>query len=149
MQDRTTPNVVTSAPTTVLVADPEELVREALGAFCVNRGGYRLAALAGDGEEALEAVRLHTPSLAIANLDLPRLHTLELVSRCFTEGLATRFVILANRFDRKTVLESLRAGAKGFILRSGSAVSFFDALEQVRMGGVYLAPQVGASRLFV
>jgi hypothetical protein len=47
------------------------------------------------------------------------------------------------------VLESLRSGAKGFVLRSGSAQSFFEALDQVRTGGVYLAPQVGANRLFV
>jgi DNA-binding NarL/FixJ family response regulator len=136
-------------PAGILIAEPEELLREALAAFCVAQGGFRLVALASDGEEALEATRTHLPDLAIANLDLPRLHTLELISKCFTAGLPTRFVILANRFDRKTVLESLRAGAKGFVLRSGSAQSFFEALDQVRTGGVYLAPQVGANRLFV
>ena len=47
------------------------------------------------------------------------------------------------------MLESLRSGAKGFVLRSGSAQTFFEALDQVRTGGVYLAPQVGANRLFV
>ena len=124
-------------------------MREALGAFCVAQGGYRVSALAADGDEALERVRLHRPELAIASLDLPRLHTLELISQCFSAGLATRFVVLADRYDRKTVLESLRAGAKGFLLRSGTARNFFEALEQVRLGGVYLAPQVGANRLFV
>jgi len=124
-------------------------LREALAAFCIAQGGFQLAALASDGEEALEATRTHLPDLAIANLDPPRLHTLELISKCLTAGLPTRFVILANRFDRKTVLESLRSGAKGFVLRSGSAQTFFEALDQVRTGGVYLAPQVGANRLFV
>jgi DNA-binding NarL/FixJ family response regulator len=138
-----------SSPASVLIADPEELMREALAAFCVTQGHYRLAALACDGEEALEAARIYSPDLAIVNLDLGRLHTLELISKCFTAGWPTRFVILANRFDRKTVLESLRAGAKGFVLRSGPARNFFEALEQVQTGSIYLAPQVGASRLFL
>lgn len=133
----------------VLIAEPEELVREALAAFCQTRGNYQVAAVACDGEEALNATRSHLPDLAVVNLDLSGLHTLEVISRCFNDGLATRFVILASRYDRKTVLESLRAGAKGFVLRSSSAQSFLDALDQVHLGGVYLAPQVGAARLFL
>jgi DNA-binding NarL/FixJ family response regulator len=136
-------------PASILIAEPEELVREALAAFCTASGNYRLAALAADGEEALEAARTHAPVLAVVNLDLARLHTLELISKCCAAGLRTRFVILANRYDRKTVLESLRAGAKGFVLRSGSGREFFEALEQVQTGGVYLSPQVGASKLFL
>lgn len=133
----------------ILIAEPEELLREALAAFCTAQGKYRLAALAADGEEALDAARSQMPDLAVANLDLPRLHALELIAKCYAAGLPTRFVILANRFDRKTVLESLRAGAKGFVLRSGSARHFFEALEQVQTGGVYLAPQVGPDKLFL
>ena len=155
MQDRSfrgnaiAPPLPLGPTATILIAEPEELLREALGAFCAAQGRYRITALAADGEEALEAVRLEAPDLAVVNLDLPRLHTLELISKCSAAGVPTRYVILANRYDRKTVLESLRAGAKGFLLRSGSAGNFFDALDQIRMGGIYLAPQVGANRLFV
>ncbi len=135
--------------TSIMIAEPEELLREALGALCEVRGKYRTAALVSDGESALEAAGAFQPGLALLNLDLGGLHALEVVSRCFTAGLPTRFVILANRYDRKTVLESLRAGVKGFVMRSGSADVLFDALDQVRLGGVYLAPQVGAGRLFL
>jgi DNA-binding NarL/FixJ family response regulator len=151
MQDRSFGE--SSGVTTVLIAEPEELTREALASLCLSspQGRYHPVALAADGEEAIEAARgcSPPPALAVVNLDLPRLHTLELIARCHTAGLPTRFVILANRFDRKTVLESLRAGAKGFLLRTSSARNFFDALDQVCLGGVYLAPQVGANRLFV
>lgn len=135
--------------TSILIAEPEELLREALGALCEVRGKYRTVALVSDGESAMEAARTHQPGLALVSLDLSGLHALEVVSRCFNAGLPTRFVVLANRYDRKTVLESLRAGVKGFVMRSGSADVLFEALEQVRQGGVYLAPQVGAGRLFL
>ena len=135
--------------TSIMIAEPEELLREALGALCELRAKYRTASLVSDGESALEAARTQQPDLALVNLDLGGLHALEVVSRCFAAGLPTRFVILANRYDRKTVLESLRAGVKGFVMRSGSADVLFDALDQVRQGGVYLAPQVGAGRLFL
>ncbi len=138
-----------AAVAAILIAEPEELTRESLAAFCAASGRYKPVALASDGEEALALARLHRPELAVVNLDLPRLHAHELIAQCLDAALPTRFVILANRFDRKTVLESLRAGAKGFALRSGSARNFFDALDQARMGGVYLAPQVGANWLFV
>jgi DNA-binding NarL/FixJ family response regulator len=143
------PPGIATAAATVLIAEPEELTRESLAAFCAASGRYQPVALVADGEEALTSTRLHRPELAIVNLDLPRLHAHELIAQCLDASLPTRFVVLANRFDRKTVLESLRAGAKGFVLRSGSARNFFDALDQARLGGVYLAPQVGANWLFV
>src|SRR6188474_1551217 len=42
-------------PASILIAEPEELLREALAAFCIAQGGFQLAALSSDGEEALEA----------------------------------------------------------------------------------------------
>lgn len=133
----------------VVVAEPEELTREALGALLRAQQRFQPVGLAADGEEALAMIRRLTPDIAIVSLDLARLHTLEMIGQTLDRSLSTRFVILASRYDRKTVLECLRAGAQGFALRSGSAAAFVDALDQVMKGGVYLAPEVSANRLFL
>ena len=136
-------------PARLIIAEPEELTREALGALVRSQERFLPVGLAADGEEALDQVTRLTPDVAVVSLDLARLHTLEMIGQALNRGLTTRFLILAGRYDRKTVLECLRAGAQGFALRSGSAAAFLEALDQVLNGGVYLAPQVSANRLFL
>ncbi|MCC6538905.1 MAG: response regulator transcription factor [Bryobacterales bacterium] len=140
--------VPAAAPASVLVAEPEPLIAEALAALCTAGGRFHPVAVVTSGEQAMAAVLRSAPEVAIASLDLPGLHTLELIGRALSAGIRTRFVVLSARTDRKTVLECLRAGAKGFVLRSCTAADFFYALEQVRNGGVYLAPQVHVGQIF-
>jgi DNA-binding NarL/FixJ family response regulator len=136
-------------PATILIAEPDELMRDALAALCQVRGNYRLAGLASTGPEAMEATMALKPDLALISPDLGGLYALELTSKCVAAGLPTRFVILASRYDRRAVLEALRAGAKGFVLRAGSTNDLFEALDQVRAGGVYLAPQARGAKILL
>jgi DNA-binding NarL/FixJ family response regulator len=75
-------------------------------------------------------------------------HTLELLRRAREANCDTRMVLMSSRSDRKTVIESLRCGAQGFVLKSGSAQQLFDSLRQVREGGVYISPSVEVEKIF-
>jgi len=111
------PPLASAAPATVLVAEPELLLAEALAALCVRNGRFQPLSVVTSGDQALTAVIRSTPDVAVASLDLPGLHTLELIGRVLSSGVRTRFVVLSGRTDRKTVLECLRAGAQGLVLR--------------------------------
>jgi len=132
----------------LLIAEPLPLLREALSALCVHRGFFQVVAQCGDGSMALRQILELRPDVALLDLDLPETHTLELLRRVRESGCETRMVLMSTRSDRKTVIESLRCGAQGFVLKSGSAQQLFDSLRQVRDGGVYISPAVEVEKIF-
>lgn len=132
----------------LLIAEPLPLLREALAALCAYKGGFQIVAQCQDGLTALRMIEEMQPDVALLDLDLPEIHTLELLRRVKDAGAETRMVLMSSRSDRKTVIESLRCGAQGFVLKSGSAQQLFDSLRQVREGGVYISPAVEVEKIF-
>jgi DNA-binding NarL/FixJ family response regulator len=132
----------------LLIAEPLPLMREALVALCAHRGNFQVVAQCADGAAALRQILELRPDVALLDLDLPELHTLELLRRIRESVSETRMVLMSSRSDRKTVIESLRCGAQGFVLKSGSAQQLFDSLRQVRDGGVYISPSVEVEKIF-
>jgi DNA-binding NarL/FixJ family response regulator len=132
----------------ILIAEPLPLMREALAALCAHRGNFDVVAVCADGAAALRMILELKPDVALLDLDLPEIHTLELLRRVRESICDTRMVLMSSRSDRKTVIESLRCGAQGFVLKSGSAQQLFDSLRQVREGGVYISPSVEIEKIF-
>lgn len=60
----------------------------------------------------------------------------------------TKCILLSHASDRKSVLEALRSGAQGYLLKSDTRQHFFDCLEHVLDGGVYVSPSVNLRNLF-
>ena len=137
-----------SKPVTVLLAEPEDLVREALAALCEKTARHQVIGQCADGLAALRFIETTNPQIVVTSLDLTGLHTLDLISKVRDCGGAVRFVVVTTRRDRKTVLETLRAGASAYLLRSGPARELFEALDQVVVGGIYLSALVEAEKVF-
>lgn len=137
-----------NSPIRILIADPLPLFREALAALCSPGGGFQTIALCPDGDTAWRQIEALTPEVALLDLDLGGTHTLELLRRIRESEVRTRVVLMSIRSDRKTVIEALRCGAHGFVLKSGTSQQLFDALRQVRDGGVYISPAVEVEKIF-
>jgi len=133
---------------TIIVAEEMSLVREGIVSLLARREGIDVVAQAGDGEQAWNQIRRLKPETALLDLSLERMHAFEVIRQVRSEGIPTRTVILSARRDRKTVLEALRAGAQGFLLKAGSTQNLYDCLEQVRAGGVYVSPEVNLQEIF-
>ncbi|MBN8733471.1 MAG: response regulator transcription factor [Acidobacteria bacterium] len=133
---------------TVLLADEASLLREGLAALCERTGAYDVIAQCQDGEEALRLLDKLRPDIAVLDLNLAGLYAIELVSKCRQRDIPTRLVLLAHRQDRKTVVEGLRCGANAFVLKSGPAAHFLEALDQVMKGGIYISPHVQLEQVF-
>lgn len=132
----------------ILIADPLPLLREALASLCVHRGEFDVVAQCADGGAALRLILELKPDVALLDLDLSEIHTLEILRRVREAGRGTRVVLMSSRSDRKTVIESLRCGAHGFVLKTSSAQQLFDSLRQARDGGVYISPSVEVEKIF-
>jgi DNA-binding NarL/FixJ family response regulator len=132
----------------VLVADELALVREGVAALCERSPQIQVVEQCGDGEAALKYIEASQPDVAILDLNLPRLYSLELVSKVRRAGHPTKLIILSVRRDRKTVIEVLRAGAHGFLLKAGPSRHLLDAVLQVVDGGVYVSPMLELDKVF-
>jgi DNA-binding NarL/FixJ family response regulator len=132
-----------------VIADEQSLFREALAALCERTGKYDVVGHCPDGEAAHAMIFSLRPQLAIVDIHLPRLFTFELISKIRQSSVPTRVVVLSTRADRKTVIEGLRCGASGFVMKSGPARNLLDALHQCLQGGIYLSPEIHLETIFI
>ena len=134
--------------TDVLIADELTLVREGLASLCNSIPGYRVVSQVGSAGAALAEIQRLQPALALLDLGLSDLAATEVIRRVRELNLRTRCAVFSVRKDRKTVLEVLRTGACGFLLKTSSADQMADALAQFAQGGIYVSPQIEVMSLF-
>ena len=88
------------------------------------------------------------PAIALLDLGLSDLAATEVIRRVREQDLPTRCAVFSIRKDRKTVLEVLRAGACGYLLKTSSSGQMAEALNQFTQGGIYVSPQIEVMSLF-
>ncbi len=135
-------------PVDILLADELTLVREGLASLCNSIPGYRVVSQVGSAGAALAEIQRLQPALALLDLGLSDLAATEVIRRVRDQGLRTRCAVFSVRKDRKTVLEVLRTGACGFLLKMSSADQMAEALTQFTQGGIYVSPQIEVMSLF-
>jgi DNA-binding NarL/FixJ family response regulator len=147
----------------ILLAEELTLVREGLAALCVATPGasfapnfapslaprYKVVGQCSEGAAALRLIESDAPDIAVLDLNLPDLFTLEVVRRVRQLGVATKIVVLSTRRDRKTVVEALRCGVNAFLLKSGPAHQLLEAFEQILEGGIYISPELELNKIFI
>jgi DNA-binding NarL/FixJ family response regulator len=136
----------------VFLADELTLVREGLAALCVSGNGFgprfKVVGQSSQGAAALRFIEAEVPDIAVLDLNLPDLFTLEIVRRIREAKLPTKLIVLSTRRDRKTIVEALRSGVNGFLLKSGPANQLLDAFQQVLEGGIYVSPDIELNKIF-
>jgi len=132
----------------VLLADDLTLVREGLAALCAVHAQFKVVGQCSDGASALRMIESQRPDLAVLDLNLPDLFTMEIVRRVRDASLPTKIVVLSVRKDRKTVVEALRCGVSGFLLKSAPSSELLEAMDQVLEGSIYVSPQLELNKIF-
>jgi DNA-binding NarL/FixJ family response regulator len=127
---------------TILLADEDALRRDGLAAVLQGTSQFEVVAQCPDGETAIDQIRQLRPDVAVIDLNLPRVHGIELVRRVRGEALGTKIVILSGTADDEIVREVVRAGGDGYLLKNGPARHLIDAISYVRDGGQYFSPQL-------
>jgi DNA-binding NarL/FixJ family response regulator/tetratricopeptide (TPR) repeat protein len=127
---------------TILLADEDALRRDGLSAVLSGNENFQVISRVPDGESALDQIRGAQPDIAIVDLNLPKLHGIELIRRVRSEALPTKIVILAGTTDDEIIREVVRAGGDGYLLKNGPARHLIDAIGYVRDGGQYFSPQL-------
>lgn len=125
----------------VVVADDQELVRSGFAMILDVQPDIEVVAEAGDGGEAVEAVRRHAPDVALLDIRMPRVDGIE-ACRAISAAGDCRTVMLTTFDSDEYVYEALHAGASGFLLKDVRRDDLVHAVRVVARGDSLLAPSV-------
>jgi len=129
-------------PIRILLADDHTLVRAGICSLIKNMEGTEVIAEAGDGREALRLVRTHRPDVVLMDVAMPGLNGLEATARIAKKFPHVRVIILSMHINEEYVLQALRAGAAGYLVKGADAAELEIAIRAVARGETYLSPTV-------
>lgn len=128
----------------VLMADDQALIRSGLRAIIESEPGMQVVGEAGDGADAVEAVRRLRPHVALMDIRMPRLDGVA-ATRALLRGavpVPTKILMMLTTFHLDAYVTELRAGASGFLLKEATADQLVEAVRVIASGEAILAPSV-------
>ena len=126
----------------IIVAEDHHLVREGILSLLEKAEDIEVIAEAHDGSEAVQLVQQHLPDVLLTDIGMPRLNGIQAAERIRDLGLATRVVILSMHSNKSLIRQSMRSGAKGYVLKSGIKDELLMAIRAAARNGIYLSPEV-------
>jgi|SRR5581483_7965018 len=129
-------------PIRVLIADDHKLVRAGICSLIQNMEGIEVIAEAGDGHEALQLVETHRPDVVLLDITMPGLNGLEVAARITKEFPHISVIILSMHTNEEYVLQVLRIGAAGYVVKGADPAELEIAIKAVFRGETYLSPLV-------
>jgi DNA-binding NarL/FixJ family response regulator len=130
----------------ILVADDHPIVRDGLIAVLSTQPDFDIAGTAGDGEEVLRQVGALRPDVLLLDLEMPRLDGVETLHRLASDEQAPRTIVFTAFDTDDRIVQAVRAGAQGYLLKGAPREELFNAIRIVHAGGSLLHPVV-ATRL--
>ena len=125
--------------TKILLADDHELFVEGLAELMKKKPDIELIGRAKDGAEAVsQAVKLR-PDIILLNITMPELSGIKALRQILPKVPETRAIMLSMYNSRELIVESLRAGAVGYILKECTSEELYESIKTVMMGNFYIA----------
>jgi DNA-binding NarL/FixJ family response regulator len=124
---------------TAIIADDHEIVRHGLRGILESDGSCRVVAEASDGLSAAQLVEKHKPAVLVLDLNMPRVHGLEVLRQVRTSSPHTKVIVLSMHNDEPYVIEALRGGAMAYLLKGSESQDISRALKEVMAGRRYLS----------
>ena len=126
----------------VVIADDHTLVRQGVARYLDGCDGLTVAGEASTGAEILRLVRETKPDVALLDIRMPEMDGLEAARAIKDAAPGTRVVILTAYDDRHFVVEAVRAGARGYVLKSRDAETLVQTVRLVAEGNMVIDPQL-------
>jgi DNA-binding NarL/FixJ family response regulator len=126
----------------VLLVDDQRLMREGLRTLLDLEPDIEVVGEAGNGEEGLAAYGSSRPDVTLMDVRMPAMDGVEATRRLVAGDPGARVIILTTFDDDEYVLEGLRAGALGYLLKDVGVAELADAIRTVMRGGVLIEPSV-------
>ena len=131
----------------VLLAEDHPVVRKGLTFLLHEHPQLDIVGEAEDGEAALQKARELTPDVVLMDIEMPRLNGVTVTEILRKELPQVRVLVLSSHSSTHHALRSLKAGARGYLLKQTSAEDLVRAVERIAAGETFFAPEVAALAL--
>jgi len=125
----------------VLLADDHEIVRQGLR-ILLEREGFQVVGEASNGHDAVKLCEANHPEVAILDLSMPLLNGVDAAREIMKSNPRIKVVLLTMHTEDHLILESLRAGVTGYVLKTKAASELVQALRAVRRGEMFLTQSI-------
>jgi DNA-binding NarL/FixJ family response regulator len=126
-------------PITVVVADDHPMWRDAVARDLAD-GGFVIVGTASDGPSAVRRTLATSPDVLVLDLNLPGIHGVEVCAQLTEAGAATRILILSVSGEQHDVLDAVKAGASGYLVKSAAREEFLEAVRRTARGRAVFTP---------
>jgi two-component system response regulator NreC len=128
----------------VVLADDHPIVRQGLRAVLEAEGDITVVGEAADGLDAVEIAERLKPDVMVVDIMMPGIIGLEAVRQIHQRSPRTRCVVLSMHANDAYVLEALRNGATGYILKGADSTEMINAVRMASRGERYLSPEIAS-----
>lgn len=126
----------------LMIVDDHPVWRDGLRADLESSGAAQIVAEAADGGEAIERARDAMPEVVLMDLNLPTVSGAEATRQIVAESPSVKILILSASGEEADVLEAVKAGASGYLLKSSTSAELADAIARVRSGEPVFTPSL-------
>ena len=131
----------------ILVVDDHPIVREGMVAILESQADFNVVAEAGNGSEALELYKRHSPNVVMMDLQMPATDGVAGIQGIRAHDPDAKIVVLTAYDTDERILQAVQAGARGYLLKGAPREDIFRAVRVVNMGGSLLEPAVAGKLL--
>jgi DNA-binding NarL/FixJ family response regulator len=128
-------------PLKILLVDDHQIVRQGFRSL-LEREGFAVVAEGADGREAVRLAHLHNPDIAVLDVCMPDMNGLEAACAIVQADPRMKVILLTVHAEEYQIVAALRAGVKGYVLKTQAAAELVDGIRQVAAGGIYLSPTI-------
>jgi len=128
----------------VVLADDHVLVRDGIKALLEDQTGIAVIDEASNGKEALEVISKNKPHVLIVDIRMPEMNGIEVVAEVTKNHKEVKTLVLSMHDSEEYVVQSIHAGADGYLLKGASKKEFLKALNKVANGGKYFTGDVSS-----
>lgn len=133
---------MTGAPIRVAIVDDQTLVRRGIAELLALAPDMQVVLEAADGEEALRLIRHTPPDVILLDVRMPEMTGVEVLHEMAAKRLPGAAIMLTTFDDDRALVDSLKAGARGFLLKDTSLEELLEAIRTVAAGGAMPRPAI-------
>ena len=126
----------------ILLADDHAILRQGLRALLEKQEDMEVVGEAGDGREALELIRELVPDIVIMDVTMPNLNGIDATEQIVGRFPEVKVIALSIHSHGHFIIDMLKAGASGYLLKESLFDEFVEAIRMVAAGRVYLSPRI-------
>jgi two-component system response regulator NreC len=128
--------------TRILLADDHGITRQGLRSLLEKESDIEVVGEAENGREAIDLVRKIAPDMVIMDITMPNLNGIDATKYIIRDFPQVKVIALSIHSNRAFVVDMLKAGASGYVLKECTFDELVEAIRTVTDGGVYLSPKV-------